>query len=106
MSYTYPATVNIPAGKGKTEPAEFTARFRLVPSAELESARSDDAKFLAQVLVGWEGVSDHTGKVLPFNASNRDKLAGIGYFALGVLQAYSNFALGLPAKNSAPPPAI
>lgn len=99
QTYSYPVTINVPAGDGKTTPQEFTAQFKLLPANEIKKLMEDDIKFSAAVLFGWEGIADHSGKTLKFNTTNRDRLALIGYFSLGLGTAYLRFANGLPAKN-------
>ena len=101
QTYRYPVTINVPVGEGKVEPGEFTAEFRLLPADEVDNnALENDLKYVEAVLFGWDGIADHTGKPLKFNATNRDRLAKIGYFVMGISQAYRNFSIGLPAKNS------
>ena len=102
--FEYPGTVRVPAGGGFSNEQTFTAKFRLVPASELKAMQSgSDVEFFKRVLAGWDGIQNAAGKPLSFNATNLERLADIGYFAVAVGQAYSSFAMGLPAKNSAPP---
>lgn len=101
--YSYPVIINVPIGGGKTAAQKFIAQFKLVPADDANKNLSDDSQYLATILFGWESISDHSGKPLKFNDKNRDHLAQIGYFSLGVATAYRDFCLGLPAKNSEMP---
>lgn len=106
--FDYPVTVKVPAPGGAVEEQTFTAKFRLLPADELRRMTDDGGSnrdFLKRVLGGWEGIADHKGKALPYNDANLDRLGDINYFAVAVGRAYSDFAMGLPAKNAAPPPA-
>lgn len=105
-TYEYPVTVKVPAQGGRVQEQTFRAHFRLIPASEGRQMSDDgvsDREFFKRVLAGWEDIQDSNGEPLPFNDSNLEKLIDIHYFAAAVSQAYQNFTLGLPAKNSARP---
>ena len=97
--YNHPVTINVPVGDGKTTPQDFTAQFKLLPAEAVKKTMVNDVTFAATVLFGWDGIADHTGKPLPFSDTNRDNLAQIGYFSMGIANAYLEFSSGLPVKN-------
>jgi len=105
-TYDYPVTVKVPAVGGAPKSQQFTAHFRLLPQDEVRQMTDDgisNRDFLKRVLAGWDGIADHNGKPLPYNEDNLNRLADIAYFTAAVGNAYGAFAMGLPAKNSAPP---
>ncbi len=104
--FDYPVQVDVPGPGGRPLRQTFTAHFRLLPADELKDLTEDgvgDAVFLKRILAGWDDITDADGKPLKCTDANIEKLAAIGYFAAAVGRAYSSFAMGLPAKNSAPP---
>jgi len=105
-TYDYPVTVRVPAAGGRAQEQTFTAHFRLITADEMkdiQAADGGDEAFFKRVLAGWDGIQDANGKPLAYNDKNLRRLAQINYFAVAVGQAYSNFAIGLPAKNAVPP---
>lgn len=97
--YSYPVTITGPSSGGETAPQEFIAKFKMLPANVVRKNIHDDVKYVASILFGWEGISDSDGQPFKFNDKNRDQLAQIAYFTLGLANAYKEFSLGLPTKN-------
>ncbi len=106
-SWSYPITVQVPAGGGHTVAQVFTARFRLAPAAAEQAVQKGglnaDKEFVTAVLVDWENIADDGGRPLEFSTSALDTLLQIPYWRTAVIHAYFRFAAGLPAKNSPEP---
>ncbi len=92
-NYTHPVTVHVPVGDGKHAKERFTAIFaylgqeRIGQLAETQDHMAD-TELLNEILVGWDGVADETGKALPFTHENRDRLLDIPYVRIAVVKAY------------------
>lgn len=99
--YDCTVQVEFPTPDGATDKADYTARFKLLPDSFI--LENDDAVILQEAMVGWEGIDDHTGSALRFSKKNLEKLCDLPYWRRATILAYTRFASGLPAKNSAAP---
>ena len=97
----WPCKISVPADGGKFVKETVSVRLKLLPAKEFQSLikRSDDVLFVREVLLGWEGVGDETGKALEFSDATRDALAQTPYFVRALLEAYAEASVGAPAKN-------
>lgn len=98
----WPVEVSEPINGGKTEKHEFTGVFNILPQSEYEKrlkTAKNDAELIKGFLVGWEGLADENGELLPFSAEVIDELAQYPYIRNGILRAYGEAAAGAPVKN-------
>ncbi len=107
-TWTYPVTIQVPAGGGATGSQEFVASFRLAAPEVMDALQSNkgiyaDIELLEHVVQGWEGIAAPDGKPLAYNQKNLALLTAIPYWRAPVIEAYFRFAAGLPAKNSPEP---
>jgi len=98
----WPVRISRPLSGGKIDKRfGFTAHFRVLPVEQLDKLRrAGDREIIAQILVGWEpDLCDEHSQPLPFSAETRDRLAGIAYIKLAILEAYWEMMSGREAKN-------
>lgn len=100
QTYSRKVEVNVPQEDGSIEQMDFTACFKLTPRSGKEMGLLDDEDFLAEVLVGWEGIQDAEGKPVPFSMENLKMLANLGFFSRAIGRAYRELDSGQPEKNS------
>lgn len=95
----WPVTICVPVDGGEVEKHEIVAQFKLV-SLKRSAEIIGDQAFLAEVLVGWEGVHDADGNALPFTDENRERLCDVSYVKPAIVQAYLECSAGAARKNS------
>ena len=97
--YRTDVEVVVPQEKGGAETHDIVVLFTCINSEHyLEYAAKGDEETVRQIVRGWEGILDHTGKALPYTKENLNMLSCLTYFRLAVLRAYNErFA---PRKNS------
>ena len=101
----YGATVEV-AVPGAEAPGRFKVRWLLLRDAEInELLAAGGEELLLRVVVGWDHVHDHAGEPIPYSEENLRLLAGLAYMRRAMVDAYVRWVAGLPAKNSATPPA-
>ena len=99
--YAWPVTVRVPKD-GDYEEAKFTARFRTVGEERLKQVRAGevaDRDFLAEIIVGFDGVGDEAGTPLTYTEETRDRLIAIPYVMTALIEAYFESLRGIPRKN-------
>lgn len=107
-TYRFPVTFSTPAedGNGQDENT-FTAIFKRLSEDELQhyaeqavKGKVNDRKFLKEVLVGWEGITETAGgPEVPFSTGMRDKLLNIVGFAKAATRAFYKSIEDAPRKN-------
>ena len=88
-SYTWPVPLIIPADGGRKEKHTFDAEFRRLPQSRIneiikmardqELGRGDDETLddktaAREILIGWTGVMDDSGKEMPFSEAALEQL--------------------------------
>ena len=97
LEVDWPVSVKVPIDGGSYETQSFTGRFRVVDvktAAKTIYGHEDWDKFLADVVVGWSGISSEKGDDLPFSPETRDALARIQYVRDALLLAYEEIVAG------------
>ena len=111
QSYAWPVKVKTPNG-GKWETHTFTATFKRLPPLDVQDwlkqiAETDLAaeerydrenRFIDDVLMGWEGVSDDGGIPLPFTPENKALVMDIIEVRRALFDAFFESALGKRAE--------
>ena len=91
---------------GAAAPQPLRVHWRLLDDAAVNGLLAESNSSLVRaVLVGWEGLQEHDGTPIPFDAENLERVAGIAYLRRPLVDEYLRFCSGLPEKNSATPPA-
>jgi hypothetical protein len=102
-SYTWPVPLLLPGDNGRREKSTFDAEYRRLPQSRLneigriaravekgEAADDElDAQTLArEILIGWTGVVDDSGKEVPFSESALGQLLEIPSVATQIVRAF------------------
>jgi len=104
-SYTWPVPLLIPVDGGRREKHSFDAEFKRLPQSRineiiklaraLELGRGDDESLddktaAREVLIGWAGITDDSGKDVPFSEAALDQLLEIPTIAGQIIRAWFN----------------
>lgn len=110
-TYTWPVSFDVPVDGGRHERQTFDGEFKRVPQSKLgpmvaELQKLEDlgeldriTEIAADVLVGWSGISDDTGKEIPFSQKALEQLLEVPFLAVAVLKAYMDSIKGAKRKN-------
>jgi len=104
-SYTWPVPLLIPVDGGRREKHSFDAEFKRLPQSRineiiklaraLELGRGDeesldDKTAAKEILIGWAGITDDSGKDVPFSEAALDQLLEIPTIAGQIIRAWFN----------------
>ena len=104
-SYTWPVPLLIPVDGGRREKHSFDAEFKRLPQSRineiiklaraLELGRADeesldDKTAAKEILIGWAGITDDSGKDVPFSEAALDQLLEIPTIAGQIIRAWFN----------------
>ena len=104
-SYTWPVPLLIPVDGGRREKHSFDAEFKRLPQSRINEiiklARSlelgradeeslDDKTAAKEILIGWAGITDDSGKDVPFSEAALDQLLEIPTIAGQIIRAWFN----------------
>ena len=102
-TFRWPVTVNVPRDGGTFASHQFTAEYKLLEQSKvdalIERFRNDDADFLNEILVGWDGVFDAEGNKLDFNEDSKRQLLEIPYARTALVKTYFDAANGNKVKR-------
>ena len=102
-SYTWPVPLLIPVDGGRREKHSFDAEFKRLPQSRineiiklaraLELGRTDDEMLddktaAKEILIGWSGITDDSGKEVPFSEAALDQLLEIPTIAGQIIKAW------------------
>ena len=100
--FDLPVSVKVP---GQEAEHDCTLKVHFLPSDETAKLMlKGDGVFFQRIVKGWAGIQTHRGADLPYSDDNRTLLSNVTYFARALGDAYTRWAAGLPAKNSATSP--
>jgi hypothetical protein len=104
-SYAWPVPLLIPVDGGRREKHSFDAEFKRLPQSRineiiklaraLELGRADeesldDKTAAKEILIGWAGITDDSGKDVPFSEAALDQLLEIPTIAGQIIRAWFN----------------
>jgi hypothetical protein len=110
-TYSWPITFDVPVDGGRHERQTFDGTFKRLPQSTIgpmvaELQRLDDlgdleriTEIAADVMVGWSGVTDDTGKEIPFSQKALKQVLNVPFLAVAVLKAYVDSIKGAKRKN-------
>ncbi len=94
--------VNIPNDKGGFDKSTFIAKFKRLPTTELQELREKtmlNVDFVRQVLVGWEMKDEDTKEDVPFSAEALDAVLEIAPTPHATVLAFWESVNGARTKN-------
>jgi hypothetical protein len=104
-TFYWPVEVQVPVDGGKFEKQTFDAQFKRVSQTRLQEMREaiernevTDAGFVADVMVGWRGVTDE-GQELPFSPTTLEQLLNVPSMAASIVLAFIKAHSGVARKN-------
>lgn len=110
-TYSWPVTFDVPVDGGRHERQTFDGEFKRLPQSKVgpmvaELNRLDDGadmeritELASEVLVGWSGVTDDSGKEIPFSQKALEQLLEVPLLAASVLRSYFDSIKGAKRKN-------
>lgn len=103
----WPVAITAPQDGGGVQKCRVTAHFRMLDDKRFadfigvgERSGEGDAGILREVLVGWDegDVRDEADQAQPFSEEWRDRLIGVSYARMALIQAYLEAHGGREAK--------
>jgi hypothetical protein len=110
-TYSWPVSFDIPVDGGRHERQTFDGEFKRLPQSRVapmvaELDRLDAAgdldrltEMAGEVLVGWSGITDDTGKDVPFSQKALEQLLEVPMLAVAILRSYFDSLKGAKRKN-------
>lgn len=100
-SVIWPVKVHIPQDGGTSRVETFSCNFEILEQSELDKRLADqqDARFLASIILDWDGVMDEQGQSLDCTDETKAMLLEILYVRNGVMKAYFDALNGGRSKN-------
>lgn len=85
---------------GRFEKQTFEAVFKKMSRSAFNDLvdQGDDA-LIDSILEGWDGISDESGKEIPFTQKTKKELTDDPYVVRALISAYADSITGAPAKN-------
>jgi len=105
-SYSWPVTFDIPVDGGRHERQTFDGEFKRLSQSriteigeQIKAEEITDSALAAEVLIGWSGVTDDSGKDVPFSQSALQQLLDVPMLAAAITLAYFESLQGAKRKN-------
>jgi hypothetical protein len=113
-SYTWPIVYRQPVSGGRREKQEFEAEFKRLPQSRInaiqdlaqkvidkdpEAAEISDVSIADEVLVGWDGIVDSDGEVIPYSKGTKAQLLELPMMAGTLIEAYFTSLVEEKRKN-------
>lgn len=113
-SYTWPIVYRQPVSGGRREKQEFEAEFKRLPQSRInaiqdlaqkvidkdpDAAEISDVSIADEVLVGWDGIVDSDGEVIPYSKGTKAQLLELPMMAGTLIEAYFTSLVEEKRKN-------
>ena len=105
-TYSWPVTFDLPIDVGRHQRQSFDGEFRRVSQSriremgqQIEAGDTTDADLATEVLVGWSGITDDSGKDVPFSQAALQQLLDVPMLATAIITAYFSSLQGAKRKN-------
>lgn len=99
-TFKWPVSVQYPTDGGRFETESFDAVFKRLGRKEFQRLVDlGENQLIEAVLKGWEGITDESGKEIPFSHSELNDLLDDPCFIKGLVQSYLSSLEGEKAKN-------
>lgn len=97
-TFKWPVKVEEPADGGVYEVSTFDVIFKRVAASELKQDNGD-YEVLSQIVCGWEGIEDESGKSIPFSQKTLKELCDDACWVRGMTNAYLDALAGAKEGN-------
>jgi hypothetical protein len=105
-SYSWPVTFDLPVDGGRHESQTFDAQFKRMPqkwirdtAKKIDADKVTDLELAKEVVVGWSGVTDESGKDVPFSQKALEQLLDVPTLAAAIVLAFFGSIAGTKEKN-------
>ena len=105
-TYSWPVTFDLPIDGGRHQRQSFDGEFRRLSQSriremgqQIEAGETTDADLATEVLVGWSGITDDSGKDVPFSQTALQQLLDVPMLATAIITAYFSSLQGAKRKN-------
>jgi len=105
-TYSWPVTFDLPIDGGRHQRQSFDGEFRRLSQSriremgqQIEAGETTDADLATEVLVGWSGITDDSGKDVPFSQAALQQLLDVPMLATAIITAYFSSLQGAKRKN-------
>jgi len=105
-TYSWPVTFDLPIDGGRHQRQSFDGEFRRLSQSriremgqQIEAGDTTDADLATEVLVGWSGITDDSGKDVPFSQAALQQLLDVPMLATAIITAYFSSLQGAKRKN-------
>lgn len=113
-SYTWPIVYRQPVSGGRREKQEFEAEFKRLPQSRInaiqdlaqkvidkdpDASEISDVSIADEVLVGWDGIVDSDGEVIPYSKGTKAQLLDLPMMAGTLIEAYFTSLVEEKRKN-------
>ncbi|WP_297772674.1 hypothetical protein [uncultured Roseovarius sp.] len=101
-TFTRRVEIKVPADGGH-EMQDLEVTFRVLPDEEIEAfdmrTTRGEREFLAATVFHIDDVEDEKGSALPYSDNLRDRLVGLAYVRVALINAYYAALMGSRVKN-------
>jgi len=117
-SYTWPVSIRLPANGGKRERQTFDAEFKRLPQSRINEIQEEvqkrikavergeqptdeisDVSIADEILVGWDGIVDGDGEVVPYGKATKAQLLEVPMLAGALITTYFESLAEQKQKN-------
>ena len=105
-SYSWPVTCELPIDGGEYETQVFEATFKRKTqswitdiSKQMDDDKVTTADVARELVIGWSGITDDTGKDIPFSQAAMDQLLDVPAVAVAIVSAFFRSVMGVKEKN-------
>jgi len=105
-AYVWPIAFDLPVDGGRMQRQTFDGEFRRLSQSriteignQIKTEDITDAVLAAEVLIGWNGVTDADGKEVPFSQKSLEQLLDVPMLAAAITLAYFESLQGAKRKN-------
>ena len=105
-TYSWPVSFDIPVDGGRHQRVTFDGVFKRVSQSRLreigqliQEDQLTEAELVSEILVGWSGITDDSGKDVPFSQAALQQLLDVPMLATAIITAYFSSLQGAKRKN-------
>jgi glyoxylate carboligase len=105
-TFSWPVTFDLPVDGGLHETQTFDVQFKRMPqkwireiAKKIDAEKVTDTEVAREILAGWAGIIDDTGKDIPFSQKTLEQILDIPTLSGAVVLAYFKATAGVKEKN-------
>ena len=105
-TFSWPVTFDLPVDGGLHETQTFDVQFKRMPqkwireiAKKIDADKVTDTEVAKEILSGWAGITDESGKEIPFSQKTLEQLLDIRTLSGSVVLAFFKATAGVKEKN-------